>query len=141
MAASQIVSQAEGSETESKKSAKSRSSVDPLAVLIVCRCHFNRICILWESILLGRVDVSDRISKMLNKSTESFCSFFHAKEVPFELQNQFLVSCANSLSFCNLSINLIGRITQGKALLTDFMLSTVHIQYIHVYIDLFETFI
>ena len=118
MAAGQIVSQAEGSETESKISAKSRSSVDPLAVEIVFRCNINRACILWESILLGRLDVSDRIIKMLTKSTEGFSTFFQTK-VPLELQNQLLISCTNSLSFCNLSINLIGRITQGNALLTD----------------------
>ena len=111
MATSQTIPQSEGAET----SVKSTSSLDPLSIKIVFKCHINRACILWKSILLGKVDVNDRIIKMLSKSTEGFISMFQNDGVSIELRNKLLIPCANSLSFLNLSTDLIAKITQGKS--------------------------
>jgi len=109
MATNQIeISPSEGSET----SVKSTSSVDPLSVKIVFKCHINRVCVIWESILLGRVDVSDRIVKMLSESTKMYTSMLC--NGGNKLHKQLLTSCANSVSFLNLSIDLIAKITQGR---------------------------
>ena len=119
MASSQTVSQSEGAEVSSAKSTsspESTSSPDPLAVKIVVNCNINRVCIIWKSILLGKVDVNDRIIKMLSESTKEIISLF--QKVPLELHNQLLIPCANSPSFLNLSINLIAKITQGSYVAT-----------------------
>ena len=111
MATSQTVPQSEGAET----SVKSKSSLDSLSIKIVFKCHINRACILWKSILLGKVDVNDRIIKMLSESTKEFISIFQNDGVSMELRNKLLIPCANSLSFLNLSTDLIAKITQGKS--------------------------
>ena len=112
MATSQTAPQSEGAET----SVKSASSLDSLSVKIVFKCHLNGTCILWNSILLGKVDVNGRIIKMLSENTKGFMSLFHNDRLSVELRDQLLIPCANSLSFLNLSTDLISKIAQGNSI-------------------------
>ena len=104
--------QSEGSEA----SVRSRSSVDAFSVTISFKCCINRSGIMWKSILLGKVPVNDAIVKVVSGNTKKINFLLEQASGSSDLHTQLLTCCANSVSFLNLSIDLIFSVLQGKLL-------------------------
>jgi len=110
MASSEM--QSEGSEA----SVQSRSSVDAVSVKISFKCCINRSGIMWKSILLGKVPVNDTTIKVVSGNAKKINFLLEQASNSPGLYTQLLTCCGNSVSYLNLSIELIANALQGNLL-------------------------